>query len=113
MSIMENTTMSENTTPLSRGPLVVLPALDPFDTAAARAAAEEQVQNAQTNTGNEVAALLLDACDEIERLRLVLQSIGTVCRVVSEVRASKGESPVSALSNLQDVVEMTLGGAPL
>jgi hypothetical protein len=108
-----NTTMSENTMPLSRGPLVVLQALDPFDTAAARAAAEEQVQNSQTNAGNEVAGLLLDACDEIERLRLVLQSIGTVCRVVSEVRASKGEPPVSALGNIQDVVEMTLGGAPL
>jgi hypothetical protein len=113
MSTMENTTMSENTTPLSRGPLVVLPALDPFDVDEGRGTALQQIQDAQTNAGNEVATLLLAACDEVERLRLVLQGIGTVCRVVSEVRASKGEPAVSALDNIQDVVEMTLGGAPL
>jgi len=113
MSIMENTTMSEDTTPLSRGPLVVLPALDPFDVDEGRGTALQQIQDTQTNAGNEVATLLLAACDEVERLRLVLGLIQTVAHGVALVRASKGEPAVAALDNIQDIIEMTLGGAPL
>lgn len=112
MSIMENTTMSENTTPLSRGPLVVLPALDLFDAVAMRARAR-RILDTTTDGDSGALTTLIAACDEVERLRLVLGLIQTVAHGVALVRASKGEPAVSALDNIQDVIEMTLGGAPL
>jgi uncharacterized protein (DUF111 family) len=66
-----------------------------------------------TATNDTPVTALLDACDEIERLRLVLGLLQTVTHGVVLVRAAKGEPPVPALDNIQDVIEMTLGGAPL
>lgn len=50
---------------------------------------------------------------EDERLRIVLSLIQTICRIQADLRELKGQPPVKTFERIQEIVQLTLDGAPL